>query len=122
MRGQRALVLALAVIAILEWVLGLNSTRTTGISYWIVDPQTVGVQVLAGRHEWCSVVKSTETASEVRITAECRDSFLPKQGSAVGIPISFHVGLAEPLGDRMILDGLGNPGIRCTYPNCRPPP
>jgi len=91
------------------------------IDYWIVDDQTLGVGVVGGIHETCSITKTTETAVEVRVTAQCREPFFPGAGTAVGFEYEFVVRLDEPLDNRVVVDGSGNPAHRCTYPGCAPP-
>lgn len=119
-RFRRALVPALVIVAALGWAQALHSTRLTAIDHWVFDQQSIGVLVLGGPAESCSVAKVVESPSNVQIWTECRGPLLTLGSSAVGIPFSYGVGLEAELGNRVVLDGLGNPATKCGVPLCRP--
>ncbi len=120
-RLRRGLVPVLVIVAALGWAQALHSTRLTTIDYWVFNQQSIGVLVLGGAGESCSVAKVVESASNVQIWTECRGPFLSLGSGAAGIPFSYLVGLEEALGNRVVLDGMGNPATKCDIPLCRPP-
>ena len=120
-RPRRALVPALVFVAALGWAQALHSTRLTTIDYWVFNQQSIGVLVLGGAGESCSVAKVVESASNVQIWTECRGPFLSLGSGAAGIPFSYGVALEAELGNRVVLDGMGNPAINCGIPLCRAP-
>lgn len=97
----------------------MTASRLVPIQYWQIDEQTLGVVVESGppASTSCEVVKSDETTDEVHIRAECRT---PVFGSGTGAAYRYElrVALAQPLGGRRVLDGLGQPGALCQSP-CR---
>lgn len=119
-RFRRALVPALAIVAALGWAQALHSTRLTAIDYWVFDQHHLGVLVLGGSSESCSVAKVAESASNVQIWTECRGPLLTLGSGAVGYPLSYQVEIELELGNRVVLDGLGNPATKCGVPLCRP--
>ena len=120
-RLRRGLVPALVLVAALGWAQALHSTRLTSIDYWVFDQQSIGVLVLGGPTESCSVAKVVESASNVQIWTECRGPLLSLGSGAAGIPFSYQVGLEVELGNRVVLDGMGNPATKCDIPLCRAP-
>lgn len=119
---RRSIVFVLVIGALLVSARYLSSARAMAIDYWTVDDLTLGVGVVGGSHDSCYIVETAETASEIRITAECREPFFPGFGAAaVGKTYPFEVHLSEPLGERVVLDGVGNPANPCRYPSCVPP-
>ena len=120
-RLRRGFVPVLVIVAALGWAQALHSTRLTAIDYWVFDQQSIGVLVLGGPAESCSVAKVVESPSNVQIWTECRGPLLTLGSSAVGIPFSYGVALEAELGNRVVLDGMGNPATNCGIPLCRAP-
>ncbi len=75
--------------------------------YRVVDDRTIVLQVTSGDREWIRVTDVAETASTVRISVESLD-WLPG-GTAIGKSVELTVRLAQPLGNRVVTDGEGNP-------------
>jgi hypothetical protein len=85
--------------------------RQQGLGYWVVDETTLGVEVISGPAPSysCSIARTSETGEEVRIFAGCQEPIMGGAGPSVGIVWEFIVPLEAPLGERRVVDGLGNP-------------
>lgn len=122
LRRRSRLLIVVAIVAMLVALRYVASNRTVGIYYWTVDDRTLGIELNEGARDACSIARATETAEEIRVKAECREPFFffLGAGNASATRYDFAVPLAEPLGNRVVLDGLGGSGIKC-YPRCGAP-
>lgn len=114
----------LLVLLVVLWLLFLVRTYTNPIiGYRVVDERTIVLQVTGADRVWTRVAKVTETSPEVRITVESL-SWFPLPGSGVGKLVELTVHLAEPLDDRVVKDGEGNPVPQpvCSDNICSPAP
>lgn len=94
------------VVAAAGFVLqGIDSVRF--IDWYRVDqPSELTVAVTTGSSGWWRVTAVQETATSITITVRSLEfQFGPQSG--VGHTRELAVHLAQPLGDRVVLDGLG---------------
>jgi hypothetical protein len=115
-RGRRAVVLIAIVAALagLRYVTSIHPQRIE--TYWLVDEATLRVQVVSGPQHSCSIRNTVETTSDVRIEAECREPFIPLPSTAIGILYCFDARLQTAIGERVVIDGLGNTVPRSDRP------
>jgi hypothetical protein len=120
--ARRPLVgVGLAVLIAAGWFLLLVRDDDVAISsYWIVDDRTIGVEVDSGQRDWCRVTHTAETAADVRVTARCLTWLPSGPGTAELWRFRLTVPLAQPLGDRRVLDGEGLPVRLVRDPNLSP--
>jgi hypothetical protein len=85
--------------------------RQQGFGYWVIDETTLGVEMISGPAPSysCSIARTSETVEEVRIFAGCQEPIMGGSGPSVGIVWEFIVPLESPLGQRRVVDGLGDP-------------
>ncbi len=82
-------------------------------SYRVLDARTISFTVISGHGDSCRVTTFLETATEVRLGADCLN-WLPLPRTAEGVLVELTVGLAQPLGDRRVED--------CSSGTCLPVP
>jgi hypothetical protein len=110
--------IALGVVSglVIVWWLAVANDHAVPIdSYRVVNDRTL-VVVAAGSNarEWCRVTGVTETTSAVSIAAQCVE-FLPLPGAGLGKEVDLTVQLAQPLGERAVVDSHGSPIRRLGY-------
>lgn len=107
---------ALIVVAIPALIyLGLITRRPVPhpASYWTVDDRTIGVLITSGGGIVCGVASVDETSTEVRLRTECAEPWL-SLGSTADLKLTVvTVALGTSLGQRTVIDGLGQPAVRC---------
>lgn len=110
LRWRRLLaVVALVALLAVFWLVFVAKNYSVPInSYRVVDDRTIAVRVTGGRQTWCRLTDIAETASDIRVAAECLD-WLSLPGTLVGLPVELTVRLAQPLNDRVVMDGDGVP-------------
>lgn len=93
----------------------MTATAPVPISYWTIDEQTLGVLVVSGppASHSCAIEQMGETTDQVLIRAECRSPVFGGGSTMAGYRYEFTVALTQPLGNRRVLDGAGEPGTLC---------
>jgi hypothetical protein len=85
-------------------------------AYWVLDDSTIGVEVGGPPRAWCRVTQTAETAADVLLLTKCLSwSFGP--GTAELWRFMLTVELAQPLGDRRVLNSEGVDVRRVTDPD-----
>lgn len=124
-RRRRLIATGLVIVVALILLLVVNAKNYTTMltDYRVVDPHTIVVGADGAPRGWARVTKVTETSSEVRITVDVLD-WLPGPGTAYATRVEMTVGLAQPLDDRVVMDGEGHPvpQPKCIDNACTPPP
>lgn len=115
--GMR-LAVGIGVLAVLWYI--ASQPWQKGFGYWVVDETTLGVEVISGSAPSysCSIARTSETAEQVQIFAGCREPIGGGSGPSIGIVWEFIVRLETPLGERRVVDGLGDPARVCDKPRC----
>lgn len=109
-------VVAAVVAGIAVWYVNQNVSKSLP-SYWLIDERTIGVQATDGRNATCWVMQPVETADVVRVDVQCHPGLLIGSSTAEGYPYRFAVLLDSSLGERRVVDGLGNESQLCA-PEC----
>ena len=108
---RRRWVVAASLFAVLV-VLGLyyvaNNHTDQIEGYRVINERTILIEVGGPPSSWTRVTQVTETSSQVRITVESLD-LTPGPSLASLKRFEFTVQLAQPLGDRVVVDGESNP-------------
>lgn len=111
-----------ALVVGLLSVLGYLATQPwqQPFAYWVIDETTLGVEVISGGAPSysCSIARTSEAGGQVQVFAGCREPMFGGSGPSVGIAWEFTVQLETPLGERLVVDGLGNPARVCDKPRC----
>jgi hypothetical protein len=98
----------------------VTEPRQQSFAYWVIDESTLGVEVNSGPAESysCSIARISEAGEQVQVFAGCREPIpaLGGSGPSIGIVWEFTVRLETPLGERRVVDGLGNPARVCDKP------
>jgi hypothetical protein len=105
---------------VVVWLLVVARNTTLRLDWYTrVTDQTIVVMVDEGRRAWTRVTHLTETPSRVSIQVESFE-WLPGLGNASAQLLALTIHLEEPLGDRLVVDGQGNPVPRfdCFDPPC----
>jgi len=120
MSRRRGLIAMLLIGVVVGAYLGLFTTRPVQkqVSYWAIDDRTLGVIVLDALSIKCAVSDVTETAQDVRIDANCAEPFLSTGSAGAAQRNEFQIELENPLANRSVFDGLGNPARRCSTQQC----
>lgn len=98
--------------------LALSRGSPKAISYWLTDDRTLGIQLIDGPNSSCHIAATEESATEVRVIAECRRPLVSAGSTGAGYPYDFIVQLQAPLGSRVVLDAFGTPAERCAAAHC----
>jgi hypothetical protein len=98
------------VVVVLFVLSGIDSV--TPINWYRVDaPSELTVGITTGPSGWWRVTDVRETPDTVTITVHSLElNFGPQ--AAIGYPRELAVHLAQPLGDRVVFDGLGQAVFR----------
>jgi hypothetical protein len=99
--------LVVAVVAVVAAVGIWQGGDVLALDRYRSDDEQLTVTVTASPSSWTRVMRVMESADEV--TVEVKTLALPGPGSAVGKEFTFTVMLQSPLGNRQVVDGLGNP-------------
>jgi hypothetical protein len=91
------------------------------MAYWSVDSRDLGVFVYAGPGHSCWIERTVETATQVQILGACRGPIVSLGSTANLVGYEQQVSLAAPLGDRQVIDNLGQPAMFCPTPKCQGP-
>ena len=116
-RSLTVVALGAIVAAVLLLVMAAKNYTALVTSYRVVDDRTIAVQVVGGPRTWCRLTNTAETASAVRVSAECLD-WLPGPGAAFGRPVELTVRLTQPLSDRVVFDGAGSAVVNFALLKC----
>lgn len=92
------------------WTAVGGGTTQLADSYRLIDEDTIVVESVSGSATWTRVTDVRESTDAVRITIKSLSAPVPH--TAVGVPIEFVIDLAQPLGDRVVLDGFWNVPLR----------
>jgi hypothetical protein len=109
---------ALLLVVLLAAIVVVSRGTERAISFWSIDDQTLGVQVIDGENSTCEVTSVTESSLEVRVAVECRGPLFSAGSTGAGYPHDFSVHLQEPLGGRRVLDAFGSPARQCEEARC----
>jgi hypothetical protein len=117
-RAALAVVLGLlGVVAVLLLALTVRRPVLYPIGYQVADDRTLKIVVATGDPIPCDIGHVEESATDVRVFAECLEPFLSTGSLAMLIEHTFDVTLQRPLGTREVVDGNGRPGTLCpTFP------
>ncbi len=118
LRLGAGLALGIGVLVVLWYF--VTQPRQQPFVYWVIDEGTLGVELVSGPAESysCSIARTSEAGEQVQIFAGCREPIMGGAGPSVGIVWEFTVRLETPLGERRVVDGLGNPARVCDKPRC----
>lgn len=118
-KGFLAIVVSVGVVA-LGVYLGFTTTRGVQqpVSYWLQDADSLGVIVVSDEGIDCFVASVTETATTVKVDAQCNEHWLSTGSLMVAVPHAFEFNLDSPLASRVVTDGTGTPATLCEIPTC----
>jgi len=102
-----------AIVAVFYLALPLRVPVERPVAYWQIDDHTLGILVGGGYQIGCSVVSVDEESDPIRIDAQCFDRLIPAPNAAMLQPYVMQVSLVDPLGERKVVDGLGDPAQVC---------
>jgi hypothetical protein len=108
MRTRRTIrllkLLAVVAAVVVVWRVAIGKDYAAAIAgYSPVDSRTLLVEAVGGHESWCRIGGVTESSAEVQVRAICLD-WLSLPGTADGVFYGLTVQLAEPLGNRRVVD------------------
>ena len=88
------------------------------VSYWTEDNRLLEVWVVSGPNRSCAEPDVLETDDVIKISAMCAEAVIPAPEQGSLHRHRFEVRLEQPVGNRSVVDGQGQPAEACTVPHC----